>query len=52
MPMYGVAILLLIDIPEIQSLTRNCAQVASSLKSVQSLQNILDKVNDYDCAFG
>ena len=52
MPMYGVAILPLIDMLEVQSWTRNCTQVACSLESLQSLQNILDKVNDYGGALG
>ena len=52
MPMYGVAILPLIDKPEFQNWTRNGTQVAGSLESLQSLQNILDKVKNYDGAFG
>ena len=51
MPMYGVAILPLIDKPELQNWTRNCTQVAGSLESLQSLQNVPDKVNDYGGAF-
>ena len=49
--MYGVAILPLIDMPEFQSWTLNGTQVAGSLESVQSLQNILDKVNEHGGAF-
>ena len=52
MLMFCVAILPLIDMPELQNWTRNGAQVAGSLESLQSLQNILDKVNDYGGAFG
>ena len=52
MPMYSVAILPLIDMPEFQNWTRNGTQVAGSLESLQSLQNILDKVNGYGGAFG
>ena len=52
MPMYSVAILPLIDMPEFQNWTRNGTQVAGSLESLQSIQNILDKVNDYGGAFG
>ena len=48
MPMYGV----LIDMPEIQSWTCNGAQVAFSLESLQSLKNILDKVNEHGGTFG
>ena len=52
MPMYGVAILTLIDKPEFQNWTPNCTQVAGSLESLQLLQNILDKANEHGCAFG
>ena len=50
--MYGVAKLPLIDIPEIQSWTRHGTEVAGSHESLQSLQNILDKVKDFGGAFG
>ena len=50
--MYGVAKLPLIDMPEFQSWTRHGTQVAGSFESLQSLQKILDKVNDYGGAFG
>ena len=52
MPIYGVAILPLINMPKFQIWTRNGTKVAGSLESVQSLQNILGKVNEYVCAFG
>ena len=52
MPMYGVAILPLIDMLEVQSWTRNCTQVAGSLESLQSLPNFLDNVNEHGGAFG
>ena len=52
MPMDGVAILPLIDKPVFLNWTRNFTQVAGSLESLQSLQNILDKFNDYSGAFG
>ena len=53
MPLYGVAILPLIDMPEFKNWTRNgTPQVAGSLESLQPLQNILDRVNDYGGAFG
>ena len=50
--MNGVAKLPLNDMPEFQSWTRHGTQVASSHESLQSLQNILDDVNDYGGAFG
>ena len=43
-PMYGVAILLLIDMPEFQSWARNETQVAGSFKS---LQDLVDKLNEH-----
>ena len=48
MPMYGVAMLPLIDNPEVQIWTRNGTQVDGSL---ESLQNILDKYNEHGGAF-
>ena len=48
MPMYGVAILPLIDMPEVHSWTRNGTQVDGSFKS---LQNFLDKFNEHGGAF-
>ena len=52
MPMYGVAILPLIDMLEFQIWTRKGTQVAGSLESLQSLQNFLDNVNEHGGAFG
>ena len=46
--MYGVVILLLIDMPEIQSWTCNGALVAFSL---ESLQNFLDNIIEHGGAF-
>ena len=46
---YGMAILLLIDVSEVQSWTCDGAQVACSL---ESLQNFLDKLNEHGDLFG
>ena len=48
MPMYGVSILPLIDMPEVQIWTLNGTQVDGSL---ESLQNFLDKFNEHGGAF-
>ena len=47
-PLYGVAILPLINMPEVQSWTRNGTQVDGSF---ESLQNSLDNFNEHGFLF-